>query len=70
MPESEATTIYDIFSGILDHDALWIVAVSGLRTAIDVMNRISDKHPGSYFVFDTMRRSVVAQVSVKLHLVA
>jgi hypothetical protein len=62
MNEPDEAKLYDIFSGNLNDGPLWIVAVSGLRASIDVMKRMADEHPGSYFVFDTLGRSVVAQI--------
>ena len=70
MAGSEMTKMYDIFSGTLDKDPFWLLAVSGLPAAIDVMNRMASEHPGSYFVFDGVRRSVVAQIGPRVNLVA
>ena len=53
--------LYDILAGELSEKPLWLVAVSGLSTAISVMNRIAIKQPGAYFVLDTNSR-IVAQI--------
>lgn len=70
MNESEPPRMYDIFSGTLNNDPLWIIAVSGLSAAINVMNRTARVHPGSYFVFDTVGRTIVAQTGSNLNRVA
>ncbi|MGH9574912.1 MAG: hypothetical protein ACRD40_15450 [Candidatus Acidiferrales bacterium] len=70
MNGSETVKLYDIFSGTLDKDPLWILAVTGLSVAIDVMNRMAGEHPGFYFVFDAAHKSVVAQIGPRVNLVA
>lgn len=70
MDGSEIAKMYDIFSGTLDKDPLWLLAVSSLPAAIDVMNRMAGQRPGFYFVFDSAHRSVVAQIGPRVNLVA
>jgi hypothetical protein len=70
MNSSEIIKIYDIFSGTLGEEPLWILAVSGLATSIGVMNRLASERPGSYFVFDAALRSVVAQTGPRAHFAA
>ena len=60
---SAPETIYDIFFGTIQGDARWLLAVSGIRNAINVMNHLAANHPGAYFVFDGLARSAVAQIN-------
>ena len=50
MPEST----FDIFSGHLGEDALWLEAVEGLSNARERMQKIAEQTPGAYFVFSSM----------------
>jgi hypothetical protein len=56
------TSIYDIFSGQVDKDALWIGAVEGLGSAAMQMHQLAAEKPGSYFLFCTKTRQVLASI--------
>jgi hypothetical protein len=58
MPEST----FDIFSGHLGEDALWLEAVEGLSNARERMQKIAEQTPGAYFVFSSMGQSVLARL--------
>jgi hypothetical protein len=51
---------FDIFSGTVDKDVLWIEAVEGLGSAKRRMDEIAAKKPGAYFVFHAPTQEVVA----------
>ncbi len=67
---SSSGKVYDIFAGSLERDPQWILAVSGLSTAVTLMNRIADEYPGAYFIFDTLARCVVAQIDPRTSFAA
>jgi hypothetical protein len=50
---------FDIFSGELEKDAMWLEAVQGLAAARERMNQIASETPGKYFIFSTANRSVL-----------
>lgn len=51
---------FDIFSGSLDNDAMWIECVPGLEKARDRMAELSAQIPGRYFVFSIHSRTILA----------
>lgn len=53
---------FDIFSGQIDKNAMWIETVEGLSNARERMERIAAEKPGQYFVFSSLTHSVLAQV--------
>ena len=53
---------FDIFSGALDKDAMWIEAVPGLAKARERMEEIARQVPGRYFVFSTHSRTLLATI--------
>ena len=55
-------TIFDIFRGTIDKDAVWIEVAEGLSSACQRMEQIASDSPGQYFVHDPKSRSVVAQI--------
>ena len=60
--ENALTYRYDIFSGELADDALWLEAVDGLDGAIDRMNQCATEKPGRYFVYKVDSQTVVASI--------
>ena len=53
---------FDIFSGSVDKDAMWIEAVDGLNAARQRMEKIASEVPGRYFVFSSYSRTILAQI--------
>jgi hypothetical protein len=53
---------FDIFSGRMDKNALWIESVEGLSNARERMEQIATERPGQYFIFSSMSHSVLAQI--------
>jgi hypothetical protein len=53
---------YDIFSGALDKNALWLEAVDGLGPAFERMKQIAANSPGTYFVFCSSTHKVLASI--------
>jgi hypothetical protein len=52
---------FDIFSGQIDSNALWLESVEGLSKARDRMRQIAAEKPGRYFVFSPASNSVLAE---------
>jgi hypothetical protein len=57
---------YDIFSGRIDRDAIWLESVDGLAAAVDRMNHYARQSPGCYFVFCSSSHSVLASINTPL----
>lgn len=57
---------YDIFSGQIGRDALWVEAVEGLGEACQKMKELAKKSPGAYFVFCPMSHSVLASIDTSV----
>ncbi|HWF38236.1 MAG TPA: hypothetical protein VG322_06945 [Candidatus Acidoferrales bacterium] len=53
---------FDIFSGHIDKNALWIETVEGLSNARERMEQIATEKPGQYFIFSPMSHAVLAQI--------
>ncbi|MGB7497808.1 MAG: hypothetical protein WBR26_07740 [Candidatus Acidiferrum sp.] len=60
-------TSYEIFSGSLDKDALWLESVEGLDAACDRMNKPAAQCPGPYCVFSISTGKVLASVDTSQH---
>ena len=56
----EQISKFDIFSGSIDKDALWLETTEGLANAKQRMNELAAKSPGKYFVFCDFSHTVVA----------
>jgi hypothetical protein len=52
---------FDIFSGELDKNALWIETVEGLSNARERMEKMASEKPGRYFIFSASSHAVLAQ---------
>ena len=53
---------FDIFSGQIDKNALWIETVEGLSNARERMEQIAAEKPGQYFIFSSLSHAVLAQI--------
>jgi hypothetical protein len=53
---------YDIFSGQIDINAMWVESVEGLSNARDRMRQIAADKPGRYFIFSPASNSVLAEM--------
>lgn len=53
---------FDIFSGQIDNNALWIETVDGLSNARERMEQIAAEKPGQYFIFSPLSHAVLAQI--------
>ena len=60
----ERTLKFDILSGAIDKNALWLERVEGLENAKRSMDEIAIKSPGRYFVFCGFSHTVVAQIDM------
>jgi len=52
---------FEIFLGPPGQDATWLESVEGLANAKERMQQLAAEKPGSYFIFFTATRSIVAQ---------
>jgi len=57
----ERSLKFDIFSGAIDENALWLERVEGLENAKRRMGEIAKQSRGKYFVFCDFSHTVVAQ---------
>ena len=57
---------YDIFSGRIDRDAMWLESVDGLGAAVAKMKEYAKQSPGQYFVFCSKTDSVLASINTPL----
>jgi hypothetical protein len=51
-------TTFDIFSGRVDKDAVWVETVEGFGNAYELMTKIAAGIPGSYFIVSQKTRSI------------
>jgi hypothetical protein len=58
----ENVPTFDIFSGDMDRDAMWVCAVKGLAAAKERMERIASTKPGRYFIFLSATHEILAHV--------
>ncbi|MGB7493844.1 MAG: hypothetical protein WBR26_24060 [Candidatus Acidiferrum sp.] len=54
---------YEIFSGRLDKNALWIESVEGLGNAYQRMTELADQVPGSYFIFCIQTHTICGSIN-------
>jgi hypothetical protein len=57
---------YDIFSGRVDRDAMWLETVDGLGAAVERMKEYAKQSPGCYFVFCTNTHSAIASIDTSI----
>jgi hypothetical protein len=57
---------YDIFSGKVDEDAIWLEAVEGLGAANERMKEHAQRRPGPYFVFCQRTHAVLARIDTSV----
>jgi hypothetical protein len=43
-------SMFDIFSGRVDKDAVWVETVEGFGNAYELMTKVGTKTPGPYFI--------------------
>ncbi len=57
---------YDIFSGRIDKDAIWLESVDGLAAAVSRMKDYARQSPGCCFVFCCNSHAVLASINTPL----
>ena len=57
---------FDIFSGRVDKNAIWIEAVEGLGNAYELMTKLAAQTPGPYFVFCTRTHTVRGSIDTSM----
>jgi hypothetical protein len=60
------TPSFEIFSGSLDQNAMWLASVEGLNNACQRMRTCAAAEPGAYFVFDILNRRILAPIDTSL----
>jgi hypothetical protein len=53
---------FDIFSGTIGEDAMWIESVEGLEAARKRLNQLASQSPGKYFLYGVEAHAVLASV--------
>jgi hypothetical protein len=61
---------YDIFSGKVDEDAIWLEAVEGLGAANERMKDHAHRIPGPYFVFCQQTHEALGSIDTSISSVA
>jgi hypothetical protein len=56
------TESFDIFSGAVDENPVWLETVETLSGARQRMEEIATEMPGKYFLFSPLNQSILAQV--------
>jgi len=54
--------IYEIFSGRVAKNAVWIETVEGLGNAYESMTKIASETPGTYFIFCSRTRTLCGSI--------
>ena len=49
-------SMFDIFSGRVDKDAVWVETVEGFGNAYELMTKVAAKTPGPYFIISQKTR--------------
>jgi hypothetical protein len=57
---------YDIFSGAIDKNALWLEAVEGLDPSLERIKQLAVQTPGIYFVFCSRTHKVLASIDTSI----
>jgi len=57
---------YDVFSGRIDRDAMWLESIDGLAASVDRMKEYAKQSPGRYFVFCSKTHTVVASINTPM----
>jgi hypothetical protein len=52
---------FDVFKGTREN-CIWLGTLTGLNRAIELMNRMAERQPDSYFVFSSLNSQVVATI--------
>ena len=55
-------TVFDIFRGRTERDAMWLEAVAGLSNARERMEIIASLTPGPYFLYSSEARSILSTI--------
>lgn len=54
---------YEILSGRVDINAVWIETVEGLGNAYELMTKIAAETPGPYFIFCSRTRTLCGSIN-------
>jgi hypothetical protein len=55
-------TSYEIFSGRIDSDPLWLESVEGKEAACARMKQRANEAPGPYFIFSASAQQIIASL--------
>lgn len=57
---------YEIFSGTLENEPLWLESVPGFAPASQRMNELAQMAPGPYFVFCVHTKEMLASIDTSV----
>lgn len=63
MPALVPMPTYEIFSGRVDKNAVWIETVEGLGNAYELMTKIAAETPGPYFIFCSRTHTLCGSIN-------
>ena len=61
-------SVFDIFSGVADKNAVWVETVAGLSNARARMEAIAAQSPGQYFVFSRRNHTILAKTETRKNI--
>ena len=61
-------TTFDIFCGRVDKDAVWVETVEGFGNAYELMPKVAEGIPGSYFIVSQNTRTIRASIDTSTKL--
>jgi hypothetical protein len=59
--------VYDVYSGRINHNPIWLESVHGLGNAYELMTRLATKSPGPYFIARANTKFVQGTIDTSLY---
>ena len=56
-------SMFDIFSGRVDKDAVWVETVEGLGNAYELMTKVAAEAPGPYFIVSRKTHTIRGSIN-------
>jgi hypothetical protein len=56
-------SMFDIFSGRVDKDAVWVETVKGFGNAYELMAKVAAKIPGPYFIISQKTHTIRGSIN-------
>jgi hypothetical protein len=63
MPAPLPLPTFEIFSGRVDKNAIWIETIEGIGNAYELMTKIAAETPGPYFIFCSRSRTLCGSIN-------